>query len=134
MDKLTPIELEDGTIIYIEATQDVDTSNVTSKNDEEEEVGRRTRGMGRSVSDSQAQALQNFKAIEGTIRTYTTYTLNAFKQVTTANITKVTLEFGLKVGGSVGVPYITQGTAESNLKITVECEFAKSTKVTSSIE
>lgn len=130
MDKLTPIELEDGTIIYIEATQDVDTSNVTSKDDEEEEVGRRTRGAGRSVSESQAQALQNFKAIEGTIRTYTTYTLNAFKQVTTANITKVTLEFGLKVGGSVGIPYITQGTAESNLKITVECEFSKSTKET----
>jgi len=46
--------------------------------------------------------------------------------VTTANVDKVTLEFGIKVAGEMGVPYVTKGTAESNLKITVECSFPKS--------
>ena len=72
---------------------------------------------------SQAQISQGFKGVERTIRAYTHYTLNAFRQVANANINKVTLEFGMKVGGKAGIPYITEGTAESNLKITVECSF-----------
>jgi hypothetical protein len=51
--------------------------------------------------------------------------LNAFKQIGTANIDKVTLEFGIKVGAEAGIAFITKGTAESNLKITVECSFPK---------
>jgi hypothetical protein len=72
---------------------------------------------------AQKHAAQSFKAIDGTIRTYTTYTMNAFKDMATANVESVTLEFGLKVGGEAGVPYVTKGTAESNLKITVHCSF-----------
>ncbi|MCC5616864.1 hypothetical protein LC605_17635 [Nostoc sp. CHAB 5836] len=72
---------------------------------------------------AQKQIVQNFQAIEGTIRAYTVYSLNAFKKIPVANIDKVTLEFGIKVGGEAGIPYITKGTAESNLKVTVECSF-----------
>ena len=61
--------------------------------------------------------------IEGTIRSYTTYTLNAFKELAGANVDKVTLEFGIEVGGQAGIPYVTQGTAKSNLKVKVECSF-----------
>jgi hypothetical protein len=43
-----------------------------------------------------------------------------------ANVDKVTLEFGIKVAGEAGVTYVTKDTAESNLKITVECSFPKS--------
>lgn len=68
-------------------------------------------------------ALKNFQAMQKTIRTYTAYTLNALKEVATANVDKVTLEFGVKVAGEVGVPYITKGSEECNLKITVECSF-----------
>ncbi len=50
--------------------------------------------------------------------------INAFKKIPVANIDKVTLEFGIKVGVEAGVPYISKGTAESNLKITVECSFS----------
>lgn len=75
--------------------------------------------------NAQIVATQSFQAIEGTIRAYTTYTLNAFKQVAIANVDKVTLEFGIEIGGEAGVPYVTKGTAKSNLKITVECSFPK---------
>ncbi|QUY46181.1 CU044_2847 family protein [Acaryochloris marina] len=55
--------------------------------------------------------------MQGTIRTYTAYTLNAFKEMATANVDKVTLEFGVKVAGEGRVPYITKGSGECNLKI-----------------
>lgn len=126
MTQLTPLELEDGTIIYLESREDVEippTKIPTSSEEREltrEDLERGSKGM------SQAQMLQSFKLVEGTIRAYTTYTLNAFRDLANANINKVTLEFGIKVEGKAGVPYVTQGSAESNLKITVECSFPDS--------
>jgi hypothetical protein len=62
---------------------------------------------------------------EQTILSYTNVALNALKNVATANVNKVTLEFGIKVGGKMGIPFVTEGTAESQLKVTVECSFPK---------
>jgi len=123
MSRLTPIRLDDGTIIYLEATEDVEAPSVSTKDfvDEDEEEVLTDYGM--SPAELHKAAVQNFKVIEATIRAYTSYTLNAFKTMTFANVDKVTLEFGIKVGGEAGVPYVTKGTAESNLKITVECSF-----------
>lgn len=122
MTQLAPIRLDDGTVIYIEATDDIAPPLLVA-DDSQEEVMREFRRVPKGVPEVQRQMVQNFQAIEGTIRAYTTYTLNAFRQVAIANIDKVTLEFGIKVGGEMGVPYITKGAAESNLKITVECSF-----------
>jgi hypothetical protein len=134
MPQLTPIQLDDGTLIYIEATEDVAVSAASTARrpeaDEEQEVTRggqkgwlqdqfdRTRQL-----DPQTAAVQSFQAIEGTIRAYTTHTLSAFQQIAIANIEKVTLEFGIEIGGEAGVPYVTKGTAKSNMKITVQCSF-----------
>ena len=85
-------------------------------------LGKRGKGSSRSP---QEQIRQSFDAIEGTIRTYTSHTLNAFRKVGSANIDKVTLEFGIKVGGKAGIPYVTEGSADSHLKIVVECSFPK---------
>lgn len=125
MTQLVPIRLEDGTEIYMEATDDVVAPASTSAplGDAYGETTRTAKGLGMPNQAIQTHAAQSFKAIEGTIRTYTSYTMNAFKDMATANVEKVTLEFGLKVGGEAGVPYVTKGTAESNLKITVECSF-----------
>ena len=122
MTQLVPIRLEDGTEIYMEATEDV-VAPSPSDSEAYGEITRTAKGLGMPSQAVQAHAAQSFKAIEGTIRTYTTYTMNAFKDMATANVEKVTLEFGLKVGGEAGVPYVTKGTAESNLKITVQCSF-----------
>ncbi|MEA5449785.1 CU044_2847 family protein [Leptolyngbya sp. CCNP1308] len=122
MTQLVPIRLEDGTEIYMEATDDV-VAPAPFGPDTYGETTRTAKGLGMPNQAIQTHAAQSFKAIEGTIRTYTSYTMNAFKDMATANVEKVTLEFGLKVGGEAGVPYVTKGTAESNLKITVECSF-----------
>lgn len=128
MPQLTPIQLDDGTLIYIEASESITIPSVPESehtNQEPEETTRSgSKGWTPTPPDTQAAA-QRFQAIESTIRAYTTYSLNAFKQVTIANVDKVTLEFGLEVGGEAGIPYITKGTAKSNLKITVECSFPR---------
>jgi len=128
MTQLVPIRLGDGTEIYLEATADVVAPDLATHDADMGQTGETTRtakGLpwGMSGPAVPPPAVQSFKAIEGTIRTYTAYTMNAFKDMATANVESVTLEFGLKVGGEAGVPYVTKGTAESNLKITVHCSF-----------
>ena len=112
MAQLAPIQLEAGTIIYIEAEEAITPPPVPS-----------TDGPNRTPKGAGEQAIRNFQAMQGTIRTYTAHTLNAFKDMATANVDKVTLEFGITVAGEGGVPYVTKGSAECNLKITVECSF-----------
>ncbi|MBW4641083.1 MAG: hypothetical protein KME05_23275 [Gloeocapsa sp. UFS-A4-WI-NPMV-4B04] len=126
MTQLTPLELEDGTIIYLESREDVEIPPTKTPTSEQEwELTREDLERG-AKGRSQEQVLQSFRLVEGTIRAYTTYTLNAFRDLAHANVNKVTLEFGIKVGGKAGVPYVTEGSAESNLKITVECSFPDS--------
>lgn len=122
--KLTPIRLDENTVIYIESTESVDAPDqvaIISTDGEEEEESATSRGL-------REDAQKHFQDLQSTILTYTSYTLAAFKKVAVANIDKVTLEFGVEIGGEVGIPYITKGTAKSNLKIQVECTFADANK------
>lgn len=125
MTKIIPIKLDDNTVIYIEATEDVNVPvvNTAVLDEEEEEEALVDKGM--SPEQVRQKMMQNFLSIQNTIRTYTVYTLNAFKQIPIAEVNKVTLEFGIEMGGEAGVPYVTKGTAKSNMKITVECSFPK---------
>lgn len=123
MTKLTPIILDDNTVIYIETTENVETPLVKREEPAEDEEA--TTDYNLNPAQLQQQLAQNFQDIQKTIRAYTLYTLNAFKKVAIANVDKVTLEFGIELGGEAGVPYVTKGTAKSNLKITVECSFPK---------
>ncbi|NEO04021.1 MAG: hypothetical protein F6K50_54730 [Moorea sp. SIO3I7] len=125
---LTPIQLEDGTIIYVEVTEDLDIPTVSSPDnqdgDEEEEEALTDKGMS-APEKLRQQIIQHAQIIEGTIRAYTIIGLNAFKKKPIPNVKKVTLEFGIELGGEAGIPYVTKGTAKSNLKITVECSLPK---------
>ncbi|MBW4633962.1 MAG: hypothetical protein KME30_19280 [Iphinoe sp. HA4291-MV1] len=124
MTKLTPIQLDDNTIIYIEATEDVNVPlAIAEELTEEEEEALTDKGI--SPKFVQKQMVQNFQIIHTTIRAYTICSLNAFKQLPIPGVNKVTLEFGIELGGEAGIPYVTKGTAKSNLKITVECSFPK---------
>lgn len=122
MSQIAPLTLDDGTIIYIEVNENtpvIPPREETTREFTREDYGRGSKG----ISGQREPIAGGFQAIEGTIAAYTTYTLNAFKKIANANIDKVTLEFGVKLAGKAGIPYITEGSAESNLKITVECSF-----------
>ncbi len=122
MTKLTPLKLDDGTVIYMENQEEVEIdSDDSTLAESKTEVTRAD--LGKGGKGIKEDIVRNFQLVEGTIRAYTDYTLNAFKKVGNANIDKVTLEFGIKVGGKAGIPYVTEGSADSHLKITVECSF-----------
>jgi hypothetical protein len=120
MSKLQAIQIDENTIIYVEATENMVAPAVVTE--EPEEVSRTgQKGLGRP--NPQAQMAQSFQLIESTIKTYTKHTLNAFKDAALADVQKVTLEFGMNVSGVGGVPYIAAGTVGCNIKVTVECAF-----------
>ncbi|MEM6252730.1 MAG: CU044_2847 family protein [Cyanobacteria bacterium P01_D01_bin.156] len=114
MTQLAPITLDDGTTIYIEA---VDRNDVPTAPSTSGESGRVSKGSASSAIQQQLPTVKN------TITQYTRYVLNAFQELGSGNVDKVNLEFGLKIAGSAGIPYITEGSAEANLQITVECSF-----------
>lgn len=119
MTSLTPLQIDDNTIIYIESSESVEVPATLSP-----EKGLVTYG---DTSTSE-KIRENFDRLKSTLTHYTLSTIDAFKQASNtdiANIDKVTLKFGIKIAGEAGIPYITKGTAESNLEITVECSFPK---------
>ena len=120
MSKLQAIQIDADTIIYIEAAEDLAVPAV-STGEIEGEV--RRGGQKGGMIDPAVQMAQSFKAIESTIKTYTKYTLNAFRDASLAEVKKVSLEFGVNVSGMGGVPYIATGTAGCTIKVTVECAF-----------
>ena len=71
------------------------------------------------TSDTVARMQQARQMIRG----YAIYALSAFKDFGLAEVEEVTLKFGIKMGGKAGIPYITEGSAESNLEIVVKCKF-----------
>jgi hypothetical protein len=119
--KLAPLFIDKDTVVYVEITEDVEATDgatilSTSEVDEEEEEAANEKGL---KEDFQ----KHIKDLQSTIFAYTNYSLAAFKKVAMANVDKVTLEFGIEIGGETGIPYVTKGTAKSNLKIQVECSF-----------
>lgn len=115
MSQLAPITLDDGTTIYIEAAE---RSDIPSVPPTDEPGGTRVSKGALSVG-----LQRQLPTVKNTITQYTRYVLNAFRELGSGNVDKVNLQFGLKIAGSSGVPYITEGSAEANLQITVECSF-----------
>ena len=65
----------------------------------------------------------NLQNVHKQIRGYTKFALGAFKNFTEAEVEEVTIKFGIKLGGKTGIPFVTEGSAESNFEIEVKCKF-----------
>ncbi len=117
MSEVQPLLIEeDGEtyVIYVEAKETPDMPDPV------------TEGDGRPSMGFQEDAVVKMQQARQMIRGYAVYALSAFKDFGAAEIVEVTLNFGLKLGGKAGIPYITEGTAESNLEIAVKCKFPPS--------
>ena len=127
MTKIVPVQLDNGTVLYIEAQDDAETAPIAPQVPTEE--GEQRRGGAKGISDPRMpfrpSPTQSMEMVQNTIRTYTVYCLNAFKNCGAANVDEVTLEFGVNLSADAGIPYIASGKAQSNLKITVKCSYNK---------
>ncbi|MFE1747448.1 CU044_2847 family protein [Coleofasciculus sp. H7-2] len=99
-------------------------SSVTSVSPTSEVQGRGREEYG--IRDNAVVSMQQARQM---IRGYAMYAISAFKDFGAAEIEEVTLKFGMKLGGSAGIPYITEGKAESNLEIEVKCKFSDKSKL-----
>ena len=110
MATLKAIELENGQMVYMQVAENinfVDTSTDTQDSSFEhkgikEQAKKAVDNLGdliRSMSDTATKALQD----------------SAF-----GNVGKITLEFGIKLGGETGIPYIANGKAEGSVNVKVE--------------
>ncbi|MBF0464529.1 MAG: hypothetical protein HQK88_00085 [Nitrospirae bacterium] len=123
MPKIVRVDMGGGKTVLIESSdEDYDLSlfDFTKANGDELES--------KSSKPKLKMAIDTFKDIQETIQNFTNYTINAFKEVAFANVSKVKLEFGLKLAGEAGIPLVTSGSAEGTIKITVECDFPKNDK------
>ncbi|MFN6482077.1 MULTISPECIES: CU044_2847 family protein [unclassified Nostoc] len=108
----------DGEIEQIEIN--VTATEITSEIEEDDD--------GIEYKDVRTDAIARMQQARQMIRSYTIYALSAFKDFNTADIEEVSLKFGIKLGGKAGIPYITEGSAESNLEIQVKCKFPEKPK------
>lgn len=77
----------------------------------------------------QTQVINQLQQARNLIRVYSKMAVSAFKDFGAAEIEEVTLKFSIKMGGKAGIPYITEGSAESNLEVQVKCKFSDSKQV-----
>jgi hypothetical protein len=112
MSKITEILSPDGETIYIQYDED--------ETDELQAVG--------YIDDIKERTERLKKIMVSTVRGYSQILLSSVKQGMTNSIppSKVTLEFGLQTGGETGVPFVTKGTAQANVKVTIEWDLSKS--------
>jgi hypothetical protein len=78
------------------------------------------------------EAFVKIEEVHHQIRAYTKYAIGAFKNLGAAEVEEVTLKFGLKIGGKTGIPFVTEGSAESNFEIEVKCKFPENKQNSSS--
>jgi hypothetical protein len=104
--RLTEILSPDGSKIYIQYDEE--------ESDELQAVG--------DFDNIYERTEQFRKSMTSTIRGYSQTVLSSVEEGM-ADLTapsKLTLEFGLQVGGETGIPFIAKGTSQANIKVTVE--------------
>lgn len=110
--KLTEMRTADGVPIYIQY---------------DEEDSDELRAVGVFDADP-TQRLQHFTdSMQQTVRSYAETVLTAVRTGVEGLPApeKVTVEFGLQVGGEAGVPFVTKGTTQANVKVSLSWDFSQ---------
>ena len=114
--------------IYVQS-QDaalVDPDRLQENLQEKQPSGDRpSRGFGDIPIDEEAkkQAKRRAEQAIQTLRGSAGLALRAFRNLGGAEVAEINLEFALKFAGKTGVPMVTEGSAETNMKIQVKLKF-----------
>ncbi|MEH1883490.1 MULTISPECIES: CU044_2847 family protein [unclassified Nostoc] len=65
----------------------------------------------------------NIRDFQNKVRDYAKLAVGAFKNLPDAE--EITVKFGIKLGGKTGIPFLTEGSAESNFEIEVKYNLAQ---------
>lgn len=91
---------------------------------------RHSRGFDDILIDEEAKkrAKQRAEQAIQTLRGSAGLAIKAFRNLGGAEVAEINLEFALKFAGKSGVPLVTEGSAETNMKIQVKLKFPESDK------
>lgn len=112
MAKLIELDLGEGRTVLVEA-------------DDEVSVPRSAVGaMGYQRTGRDRAQRPDLARVQETLRGFVDGTVSALQEVS-ADVERVTLEFGVSLGGEAGVPFVTKGGTQGALKVTVQCNLAR---------
>jgi len=109
MTKLVELELGDGRTVLMESN-------------DQASVPRSALSYRRAARDADVRA--SFDGLAETLRTFTDRSVQALRDVD-AGVERVTLQFGVSLGGEAGIPYVVKGRDDATLFVTVECDLSR---------
>ncbi|GAB6042389.1 CU044_2847 family protein [Endothiovibrio diazotrophicus] len=120
MTKLIPMQLDDGETLWMEVDESVSAPRETAVPQPS-----RTRTLRGDDGKDGPAPIPGMERLESVLQGFTRRAVRSLRDVAEANVDKLTLEFGIGIGGETGIPFVTKGKAESSLKVTVEGSFKK---------
>lgn len=115
MAKLKAVELDNGQWVYMQVDE-----NITFTDDIPTNTQSVTRDSGFERKGIGEQTHQAVNSLGEVIRAMSNTAAKALQDSALGNVEKLTLEFGITLGGEAGIPFITSGKAEGSVKVTVE--------------
>jgi hypothetical protein len=105
--KITKLVARDGSEIYLQYDEQAEDNDL--------------RAVG-FVDDVVERSKKFQEQLVSTIRGYSSMLLDAIRDGTAGAVgpEKVTLEFGVQVSGQAGIPLITSGTVQANVKVSIQ--------------
>ncbi len=123
MSRIAPVTLPNGKVLYMEVDEDVTIDQPPASEGGDGYVpGLPGEPVG-AVSRLRDAARDSVDTLTGVLEGIVTAIPAAFQHAVGADIEKITLSFGIKIAGEAGLPYLTKGTAEGNIVVTLECRY-----------
>ena len=116
MATLKAMELENGQMVYMQIAENINFINTPAD----------TQDSGFEHKGIKEQAAKAVDKLGDVIRAMSDTAAKALQDSALGNVEKVTLEFGITLGGEMGIPFITSGKAEGSVNVTVEFSPKKS--------
>lgn len=114
MPKIKAIELASGQWVYVQVNESITLAPPSFAADDDDD------GFVRKGGSTPSYAHKAVDKLGDIIRAMSDTAAQALKDSSLGNVEKVTLEFGVTLGGEIGIPYITSGNAEGAVSVTVE--------------
>jgi len=112
MSKIKAIEL-DGELLYMQVDDELEIEDMPATQSNTSGFERKGGATPKVVQD-----------LQGLIKTMAKSTLNSLREVTSAEVDKINLEFAVKLSSEAGF-FIASGKAEGAVKISVDLKFPK---------
>lgn len=114
MATLKAMELENGQWVYVQVDENISFADTQTSTQSV------TRGGGFERKGIGEHAHQAVDKLGDVIRAMSDTAAQSLQDSAFGNVSKITLEFGIKLGGEAGIPFITSGKAEGSVNVKVE--------------